>query len=487
MATSTETEEYVLLKLLVNEETNKVVFAEAGKDFVDILCSFLTLPLGTIAKLSQKDSNMGPVTINCLNTLYQSVSDLDECLCSETNNELLLYPRNSSEDYCSTLKINIDDLEYTEYFMCDNKYCGSDSNDYGYSFASYYLSTSRHHKAACCGKSYNRSVFLKPYNKGFVNSVATFVITDDLVIMPNSMVHNSFSLLQNSGMIATSAKEMTVHVTEEKVLDLLKCAMVSKSPLTDVFLGKKPSIQSFWFYCCDLENSDNIQFTLQLVIRKSDRKVLFAYGEHDFADLLLSFLTFPLGGVASRLGRYDSIGSIGRLYRSIVELDENKYFMSKEAKNRVVDPHLDKETEFKSNTEILQKDKSSDYYFCYYQGESYKQSIINDQFFISNEYRSDNKKCITMKLVNARKGSASKDQGYVKGPRTYLVTDDLVIGPSSPISGQLVINRLQIPPDDLKEKVVMIGIKECVNILKAALISTSALTNGLSHLLTEAK
>jgi len=40
MAATTETNEYVQLKLLVNEEKNKVVFAEAGKDFVDIRCSF---------------------------------------------------------------------------------------------------------------------------------------------------------------------------------------------------------------------------------------------------------------------------------------------------------------------------------------------------------------------------------------------------------------------------------------------------------------
>ncbi|MCH90559.1 DUF674 family protein, partial [Trifolium medium] len=49
MADTTETEEYVQLKLLINKESNKVLFAEAGKDFVDILCSFLTMPLGTIA------------------------------------------------------------------------------------------------------------------------------------------------------------------------------------------------------------------------------------------------------------------------------------------------------------------------------------------------------------------------------------------------------------------------------------------------------
>jgi hypothetical protein len=54
---------------------------------------------------------------------------------------------------------------------------------------------------------------------------------------------------------------------------------------------------------------------------------------------------------------------------------------------------------------------------------------------------------------------SAADEGYVKGPRTYLVTDDMVIGPSSPISAQLLINRLQIPVDDVKEKVVIIGMR----------------------------
>jgi hypothetical protein len=103
------------LKLLVNTETNKVLFAEADKDFVDILCSFLTLPLGTIATLLKKESNMGPVTIGCLNKLYRSVENLR-----------LLPNYYSSEDYCRTLKINIDDTQPTKYFMC------SKFNGYGY-------------------------------------------------------------------------------------------------------------------------------------------------------------------------------------------------------------------------------------------------------------------------------------------------------------------------------------------------------------------
>ncbi|MCI36634.1 DUF674 family protein [Trifolium medium] len=61
---TTQSEEHVFLKLLLNEKRNKVLFAEAGKDFVDILCSFLTIPLGTIARLVEKESIIGPVNVS---------------------------------------------------------------------------------------------------------------------------------------------------------------------------------------------------------------------------------------------------------------------------------------------------------------------------------------------------------------------------------------------------------------------------------------
>jgi hypothetical protein len=42
----------------------------------------------------------------------------------------------------------------------------------------------------------------------------------------------------------------------------------------------------------------------------------------------------------------------------------------------------------------------------------------------------------------------------------YVATDDLVIAPLSPISALGLLNRIKIPLNDLKEKVVTIGTKE---------------------------
>ncbi|XP_045798135.1 uncharacterized protein LOC123892395 [Trifolium pratense] len=329
---TTQTETSVSLKLLLNEESNKVLFAEAGKDFVDILCSFLTMPLGTIARLVEKETSIGPVSVGCLNSLYKSVADLDQsCFCADTIKQMLLQPINFAEDYCNTLKLNIDDGHPTKYFACGN-FSSHRSHDF-------VISTNKDKYKCHCGGSFSFPVLPKCFHQGFVNCIATFIITDDLKVMPNSVDYASFGLLQEFGIKNTSSvKEIVLNISKEKVLDLLKLSLFSKSPLTDFFLGKKPSIDVSRFFTFDVNFSSNIQIILKLVIRKSDGKVLCAQGEQDFADLLLSFLTFPLGGINRIFDENFALGSIGGLYKSIAKLNVNKYLISKEAKNRLVDP-----------------------------------------------------------------------------------------------------------------------------------------------------
>jgi hypothetical protein len=203
----------VSLKLLVNTETNKVLFAEADKDFVDILCSFLTLPLGTIARLIQKESNIGLITIGCLNSLNQSVENLG-----------LLTNYNSSEDYCSNLKINIDDTQPTKYFIC------SKLHELFHLEGCSYLSIGSKQNYCMFGHPLSQSVSLShPLSRaislplshfcfGFVKSNTSFIISDDLIILPHTMNHTIYDLSNNFGIQSTSSiKQVTVNVTKEKV------------------------------------------------------------------------------------------------------------------------------------------------------------------------------------------------------------------------------------------------------------------------------
>jgi len=208
MADNKTVEQVVSLKLLVNKESNKVLFAESGISFVDALCSFLTLPLGTIVRLLQKESIIGPATIGCLNSLYQGVANLnDRYFLNETSKEMLLQPNNSSEEYCNTLKFNIDDTEPTKYCIC-TEFARFDCN-----ICLYTSNTER-----CeCGSPLTPPVLLKLYRNGFVKNT-TFVVSDDLVVMPYSMHVTSYGLVQNYGIKSTSSlQQMTVNVTKEQV------------------------------------------------------------------------------------------------------------------------------------------------------------------------------------------------------------------------------------------------------------------------------
>ncbi|KAM1255096.1 hypothetical protein PS1_029564 [Malus domestica] len=65
----------ISLKALVDKERNHVIFIESDKHFIDVLLSFLTIPMGTIVRNTRKHSV--PVEIGCLNNLYASVANID--------------------------------------------------------------------------------------------------------------------------------------------------------------------------------------------------------------------------------------------------------------------------------------------------------------------------------------------------------------------------------------------------------------------------
>ncbi|KAF0918249.1 hypothetical protein E2562_023332 [Oryza meyeriana var. granulata] len=73
MAAAAATSTALSMKLLVDTEAQRVLFAEAGKDVVDFLFSLLALPVGTAVKLLGKESMVG-----CVSNIYGSVEKLDD-------------------------------------------------------------------------------------------------------------------------------------------------------------------------------------------------------------------------------------------------------------------------------------------------------------------------------------------------------------------------------------------------------------------------
>ncbi|KAI8539921.1 hypothetical protein RHMOL_Rhmol09G0220600 [Rhododendron molle] len=79
----------VTLKLLIDTKKNRVLFAEAGKDFVDFLFTLLSLPVGTVVRLLNANRMVG-----CLGNLYESVENLsDTYMQPNQSKEVLLKPK----------------------------------------------------------------------------------------------------------------------------------------------------------------------------------------------------------------------------------------------------------------------------------------------------------------------------------------------------------------------------------------------------------
>ncbi|KAL1359791.1 hypothetical protein AAHE18_04G132400 [Arachis hypogaea] len=440
----------VPLKLTVNKEKNKVVFGEAGKDFVDVLFSsllFLWEPLQGLWQRRRK--------------ICSHVANLDESeyLTTETCKEMLLQPRNSMEPYIKKMKLNIDNTKPTTYYVCNN------------------IRRCRHHQTKLlCAKTIS-PLFSADVFDGFVKSGVAFLISDELKVVPISM-DAMCDMFKDSGTDdMRPVEQVTVNVTKKQVLELLKISLVSKTTLSYAFLEKKPSIWTFLspirlFDIASKGGSCSKKIEVKVVQRKSDSRILFVQGKKDFADMLYSFLTFPLGAVVKLLEGNSCMGSMDALYNSIVGLSED-YFVSKEVKDMLVSPLL--APQFKLSNQIIPLDESHapTYYF---------------DTALGCHYLSTCRGCEALELdMFDPTDNGGSEKGFAKGPTLYFATDDLIVTPMLSISVISLLNSTNTPICDLVEKMISIGINEALGIFKASLTTTSALTTGLNHLFSKIK
>ncbi|KAJ4748719.1 hypothetical protein LUZ62_083125 [Rhynchospora pubera] len=246
------------LKLLIDKNCNKVLFGEAGKDFVDFIFSLLSLPLGAVTKLLTKDSMVGSI-----GEIYDSLSKLDEnYVLSDKKVSSLLNPRvvaTSSLDLNFLLPPATDEhSKRRAIYICSNTR-QKNSNYYSPSSPGHY-SQSNNASSICeyvsevkgitCPGCNNRldkvAQFVNPVMsgggaveseyEGFVEGVVTYSVMDDLTVVPMSTI-SSITLL-NKFQIKDlgSLEERTVGVGFEEGLKLLKVSLQSKTVLTDVFL-----------------------------------------------------------------------------------------------------------------------------------------------------------------------------------------------------------------------------------------------------------
>ncbi|RWR96795.1 hypothetical protein CKAN_02619700 [Cinnamomum micranthum f. kanehirae] len=477
----------ISLKLVVDKKMNRVVFAESDNDFVDVLLSFLTMPIGTIIRLTGKESKIGGMS-----TLYESVEDLDVSLLqTEACKKMLLYPKNSSEEHCKNLKVNVDDTEPTKYYVCSWDCC-----------AKKHQLVSTFYNAQCgCGQSMKKQMIFnkKPEffaSRVFVKGNMRFIIRDDLQVFPVSM-NSTFTLLDELGISDASVlEERNVNIGSAEVLHLLNRSLLSKTPLTDVLLLDHDMIdrseqdsQMDALHWKDFaqpqeekgNGSNSKKISVKLTVRKSNKKVVYAEGGEEFADLLFSFLAFPMGFVPKFFGGDSGIKCLDNLYRSVQVLKE--FIKSEECEGLLVDPNLG--PYFSCKNQPLQIKEQNPW-----------QPTIIDCYCSSDicgidikilDYSSERCRHGTLKkqlfTINPKYPSPVKELGgsFIAGPAMFLVTDELNVKQHSPMSGISLLTKLNISMIDLEEHVVSVGEVEAASLLKASLISKSVLTDVFYH------
>ncbi|PKU87626.1 hypothetical protein MA16_Dca009798 [Dendrobium catenatum] len=191
----------------------------------------------------------------------------------------------------------------------------------------------------------------------------------------------------------------------------------------------------------------NSKITLKLLIDVRSHKVLFGEADKDFVDFMFSLLTFPLGSVIKLLSPTTMIGSIGKLYQSVENLNEI-YLVANRDKSSLLQPKVS--TNVKNHllldTEAIAEPK---YYIC---------NHCNRKVTTVKSTVCPN--CKQAMVTEAETGGENAG-GFVKGVITYMITDDMEVTPMSAISSITLMNRFSMKNDvQLMEKVVAVGMKE---------------------------
>nr|XP_024926476.2 uncharacterized protein LOC107410960 [Ziziphus jujuba var. spinosa] len=160
----------------------------------------------------------------------------------------------------------------------------------------------------------------------------------------------SLSLVSKLGIMDWNGIEKNIFTLGVgEVLNLLVCSLVCKTPLTETLLKHKPATaldtgnfvqgKPVEYQMEDKKNIRNGKISIKLMVSKSKKKVCYAEAKKDFVNLLLSFLTIPLGHFLKQKCSSSLNGCIDHLYKSVQDLDEQR-LKSNYHKEMLVSPKL---------------------------------------------------------------------------------------------------------------------------------------------------
>ncbi|XP_006654920.1 uncharacterized protein LOC102714463 [Oryza brachyantha] len=249
----------ISLKLLVDTKSKKVLFAEAGKEFVDFVFSLLKLPVGAVVKLITAETMNGSI-----GRLYQSVEHISASyLLPNKNRADLLQPKVLHPDARELLLLQGKGQggQVPESGSGAGAAAGSPPDKFKlYTCAGYCATAAMEAKAACpqCKQSMATEVELvlpsaappqgqaasssssgDEERSGYVKGLVTYMVTDGLEVTPMSAISSITLINKFSVGKDVELAEKYACVGMDEGLGLLRAALRSDTVLSDVFLAKK--------------------------------------------------------------------------------------------------------------------------------------------------------------------------------------------------------------------------------------------------------
>ncbi|KAH9309706.1 hypothetical protein KI387_037617, partial [Taxus chinensis] len=173
-----------------DKKSGRIIYGEAGKDFVDLI-----LPIGCVLKLLC--ASEGAEIVGSVSILYESLDKLPSGLMDRDKSELL-NPNVISSYSPTILKIDYGDNFYICADNMSDFYCYTTD-----SYSSTHTISKGPGEKCACGHTWSRIVQFRhqgtakinnqgavegSIDGGYVKETVTFIITDDLKVMPSSAI-----------------------------------------------------------------------------------------------------------------------------------------------------------------------------------------------------------------------------------------------------------------------------------------------------------
>ncbi|MBA0603789.1 hypothetical protein Gorai_001993, partial [Gossypium raimondii] len=227
------TEGKVNLKLLVNVKCQRVLFAEANKDFIDFLFNIMALPIGTIVRLLNKEGMVGS-----LSKLYKSIEELSHVYMQQPfqTKEALLNPEVLAHSGVNDIRPGFGPSPCPSYIAEDPEAVCPNCRSKMSHQAKLVKSNQKTYSNSLSSSSSSSN---EEGERGYVKGVVTYMVIDDLMEKPMSTI-SSLALLNSFNVKDIEAlQEKTIKIGMDEAVKLLKALLLSKTVLTEIFYGEK--------------------------------------------------------------------------------------------------------------------------------------------------------------------------------------------------------------------------------------------------------